>query len=192
MQAYILDSEHTALTYRVHRLVRSAGAFTRIAGTVTTDDTGAPRSLDVTIAAASLRTGLAPRDDHLRSTDFLAAERFPTIIYGSHDIEQVAPDRYLVHGTLRMKGREHPVTLAAVLDAGLESDDGPRIQVSGELTREAFGIPANPVIVAIMHALVGGSVFVHANVFLVPVRAAAAVTPFSGTQSAEELHCPVS
>ncbi len=181
MQTYALDPGRTALTFHVRRLLRTSGAFTRLSGTLVTDDEGAPRSLDVAIAAASLTTGLARRDEHLRSADFLDAERFPVLSYSSQRIERITPNRYVVFGTLRMKGREHPVTLRATLDSGPESEDGLRVRVRGSLSLPAFAIPTSPVLGALMGALAGRQVAVSAGAFLVHSRSAVAAAPPLGS-----------
>ena len=63
----------------------------------------------VEIPAASVDTGDAKRDAHLRSPDFLDAEAHPTITFVSRRIEQHG-DRFAVTGDLTIRGTTRPVT----------------------------------------------------------------------------------
>jgi len=61
----------------------------------------------VTIAAASIDTGMEPRDNHLRSADFLDAESFPTLTFVSTSIEPKG-DRWAITGDLSIRGVTAP------------------------------------------------------------------------------------
>lgn len=164
MQTYEIDPDRTRLSFAVRGLLPMRGAFTRAAGTVTVDERGIPRALEVTIDARSLRTGLAARDLHLCTAAFLNVRRYPTITYSADHIERMGPDRYIVRGLLRLHGREHLVTL----EVTPEADDGPdgarRARATGVLPRAAFGIPRNPVLRALMLPLIGDKIAVTADV----------------------------
>jgi polyisoprenoid-binding protein YceI len=70
------------------RLMNAEGRFARFSGDVVVDPAalGGARIL-LTIEAASLDTGIAMRDNHLRSADFFDVERFPTIGFQSVRVE---------------------------------------------------------------------------------------------------------
>lgn len=59
-------------------------------------------------AAARVNTGIADRDQHLRTDDFFAAEKNPEIRFESTRIERSAAG-YVAHGTLTMRGVTKPV-----------------------------------------------------------------------------------
>src|SRR3989337_335678 len=60
------------------RLMDADGKFSRITGEVTLDPKDpATAMITLTIASASIDTGIAMRDKHLRSADFLAVARLP-------------------------------------------------------------------------------------------------------------------
>jgi polyisoprenoid-binding protein YceI len=72
--------------------------------------------LEVEIDAASIDTGIAKRDDHLRSADFFDVAEYPTIAFRSTRVEPVIPlgrDRSVVVGDLTMGGVTRSVDLAA-------------------------------------------------------------------------------
>ena len=66
----------------------------------------------VDLEAASIETGVADRDTHLRSPDFLDAAKYPTLRYRSRRVEAGARDRLRVIGDLTIRD----VTREVVLD----------------------------------------------------------------------------
>src|SRR5437868_4945873 len=71
-------------------------------------------TVEVTIRTASIRTHNEQRDNDLRSSNFLEAEKYPTITFKSSKIEPKGPDRGTMTGDLTIKGVTHPVTLNVV------------------------------------------------------------------------------
>lgn len=86
------------------RLMNAEGRFARFSGDVVVDPAalGGARIL-LTIEATSLDTGIAMRDNHLRSADFFDVERFPTIDFQSVRVES-AGRRATVLGNLTLRG----------------------------------------------------------------------------------------
>ena len=78
---YVLDPSHSVVTFAVRHLMVSKvrGRFEVIAGTVTIADDTALSAVDATIDAASVNSGDAKRDEHLRADDFFGVADFPTI-----------------------------------------------------------------------------------------------------------------
>jgi polyisoprenoid-binding protein YceI len=68
--------------------------------------------VEVEIEAASIDTGVADRDNHLRSPDFLDAQKHPTLRYRSRRVEALSPERLRVVGDLTIRD----VTREVVLD----------------------------------------------------------------------------
>jgi polyisoprenoid-binding protein YceI len=81
--AYEVDPVHSFLAFRVRHLVvgRVDGRFTAFGGqfTVNDDNPGLLDDVEVTIDASSIDTGVAMRDEGLRSPRFLEIDRFPLI-----------------------------------------------------------------------------------------------------------------
>ena len=67
----------------------------------------AASSVVLRIATASLDTGSADRDAHLRSPDFLDVERYPEMVFVSTRVQQVDDDVYRVTGDLTIKDKTH-------------------------------------------------------------------------------------
>ena len=91
--------------------------------------------VDVTIRTASIRTHNEQRDNDLRSSYFLEAEKYPTITFKSTKIEKKGEDRGTMTGDLTIKGTTKPVTLK-VVKYGEFSDPqmGHRIGYAAETT----------------------------------------------------------
>jgi polyisoprenoid-binding protein YceI len=77
------------------------------------DDPDASR-VDVQIDAASLDTQEQPRDEHLKSDDFLAVRKHPHIVFAGRKVERKGRDRYALTGDLTIVGISRSVTLDVV------------------------------------------------------------------------------
>jgi polyisoprenoid-binding protein YceI len=110
-----VDGAHSAVNLTVRHMVISKvrGRFTKWNANLALDTADLSRStVEVEIEAASIDTGVADRDTHLRSADFLAAEKFPTLRYRSRRVEAASKDRLRVVGDLTIRD----VTREVVLD----------------------------------------------------------------------------
>jgi polyisoprenoid-binding protein YceI len=104
---YTLDTAHTRLGFSArHAMVTKVrGAFTDFTGTAFLDAEDPTRShAEVTIQVASVDTGNAQRDEHLRTNDFFDAATFPEIRFVSTKAESLGDDNYRLHGDLTIKG----------------------------------------------------------------------------------------
>ncbi|CCK29037.1 YceI family protein [Streptomyces davaonensis JCM 4913] len=116
---------------------------------VAPDDVAKSR-VSAVIRAGSIDTGNAVRDEHLRSADFLDAERYPEITYRSTGLT-VRADRWIVHGELALRGVVRPVDLdLAYLGTGSDPWGGTRaaFRATAELRREDFAMNYNQVVQA--------------------------------------------
>jgi polyisoprenoid-binding protein YceI len=115
MATWKLDTAHTtvSLTARHMMITKVRGMFKNVTGTIDFDEENpAESSVSVTIPAATIETGMEPRDNHLRSADFLDAETFPTITFQSTSIEPKG-DRLAITGDLAIRGATRRVVLDA-------------------------------------------------------------------------------
>jgi polyisoprenoid-binding protein YceI len=113
-QNWQVDGDHSAVNLTVRHMVISKvrGHFARWNATLALDTADlAKSSVEVDIEAASIETGVADRDAHLRSPDFLDAQKFPTLRYRSRRVDVVSTDRVRVIGdlTIRDVTREVPL-----------------------------------------------------------------------------------
>jgi polyisoprenoid-binding protein YceI len=111
--AYTLDATHTRLGFSArHAMVTTVrGAFTSFEGTATVDSANPANSkVELAIDVASIETGVADRDGHLKSGDFFDAETFPRISFSSTAVERDG-DEWAITGDLTIKDVTKPVTI---------------------------------------------------------------------------------
>jgi polyisoprenoid-binding protein YceI len=98
----------------------------------------------VTINTASIRTHNEQRDNDLRSSNFLEAEKYPTITFQSTGVETAGGDRYRLTGDLTIKDVTKPATLDVVKYGEFNDPNmmGHRIGYAAETTinRKDFGM----------------------------------------------------
>ena len=117
-----LDPAHSTIEFAVKHMMFTTvrGRFTTFSGIVQVDEQNPNNSrVEVTIDAATINTGVADRDGHLRTADFLDAERYPEIIFRSRRVEgahKKEGDRFRVIGDLEIRGKAIPVTLDATFE----------------------------------------------------------------------------
>ena len=109
-----IDPDHSSFQFKVRHLMVSnvKGDFTKVKGAVTIDERDiANLKLEITIDAASVNTGHAKRDEHLRNADFFDVAKHPTITFVSKRAEKAGMDRLKVIGDLTMHGVTREVTV---------------------------------------------------------------------------------
>lgn len=145
---YALDPSHTSVGFVARHLMvtKVRGAFTEFEGTVTIADDPLASSVEVSIAAASFRTGDDGRDGHVRSADLLDVETHPTLTFRSTGVRHTKHDRFEVTGDLTIRDVTRSVVLDMTLD-GVVGDPwgGTRLAFTAEteIDREDFGITWN-------------------------------------------------
>jgi polyisoprenoid-binding protein YceI len=111
---YTIDVTHTRIGFSArHAMVTTVrGQFGEFEGTAHIDTANpAGSAAKVTIATASINTGNADRDGHLRSADFFDVETFPEIGFVATDVVRVDAARWTVVGDLTIKGVTNPVAV---------------------------------------------------------------------------------
>lgn len=145
---WTLDASHSKIGFvATHMVVAEVeGQFDTFSGKVLLDEKDPTKSqLQLTVQVASVDTGNADRDKHLRSADFFDAEKFPTIRFESKRIKRVGK-AYKVTGELTMRGVSREVTLDATLSEPIMNPWGKWVRaakLSGKLDRQAFGVSWN-------------------------------------------------
>ncbi len=115
---WALDPAHSSLHFSGRQMMISTvrGHFSsfdaRIEGS---DEDPENATVQVTVDAASLNSGLEQRDQHLRSPDLLDVGTFPAIEFLSTSIKKADEDRLTVEGNLTIKGVTRPIQAEATL-----------------------------------------------------------------------------
>ncbi|MFJ8229030.1 YceI family protein [Streptomyces sp. NPDC094448] len=111
---YVIDPAHSQIGFQVrHAMVTNVrGGFDDYEGTLVlngADPADSSASIDVRIT--SIDTGIADRDNHLRSADFFDAEQFPLMTFRSTRAEAAGGDDYRIFGDLTIKDVTRPLTI---------------------------------------------------------------------------------
>lgn len=111
--SYTIDPAHTFPHFSINHLGFSTmqGRFDKTSGKITLDRAAKRGTVDISIDAASVSTGFAKRDEHLKSPDFFNAAEFPAITYKSTKVKFRGDTPAAVEGNLTLTGVTRPVTL---------------------------------------------------------------------------------
>ncbi|MFN4266906.1 MAG: YceI family protein [Aquabacterium sp.] len=144
---YVIDPTHTFVTFEAKHFGTSTnrGRFDKKSGQVTLDRAAKKGSVDITIDMASINTGTAAFDGHLKSKDFFQVETHPSARFVGDKFTFKGDKLTSVAGTLTMLGQSQPVTLTL---ADFNCYNNPRLdnrEVCGgdaetTIKRSAFGM----------------------------------------------------
>jgi polyisoprenoid-binding protein YceI len=112
-ETYKFDQAHSTIGFSVHQFLGTTkGKFTKFDGKIEVDREH-PENSSVTarIVVRSIDTGIVKRDNHLRSPEFFAVEKYPDIMFKSRSVKQTAPQEGDILGDLTMHGVTKPITL---------------------------------------------------------------------------------
>ena len=145
---WALDTDHTSVGFTVRHLgvAKVRGRFGEVAAELVVGPTAADSGITATIATASIDTGNADRDAHVRGAELLDVERRPTMIYRSTEVRGDG-DTWTVDGELTIGDVTRPLTLAVELGGVEAFFDGTRhagFEATGEIRRKDFGLGFGP------------------------------------------------
>ena len=168
-----IDTSHSSVTAAVKHMMLTTvrGGFSGATGTIDFDpakpEAGA---IELRIPAASVNTGDAKRDGHLRSADFLDAETHPEIVFKSTKVTPKGTDSFLVDGDLTIRGTTKPVAVSVDL-LGIVADPraGQRAGFDAKFSfdRTQWGLTWNMPIPS--GVVVGEKITVEANIAATPL-----------------------
>ena len=145
-----IDSAHSSADFKVKHMMISnvKGQFCGISGTLTEHTTDSSlSSVEATIDVATLNTGDAQRDGHLKSPDFFDAEKYPTMTFKSTSVTKKGDGEYSVTGDLTIHGTTQAATFAVEGPSAPGKDPwgNTRIGLSAttKINRKNFGLSWN-------------------------------------------------
>ena len=143
-----IDTAHTNLGFSArHAMVAKVrGHFAEYSDTFTIDGENIANSkAEITIQTASILTGQADRDGHLKSPDFLDVENFPTITFVSTAVAEKG-DSVVITGDLTIHGVTKSVDVTYDF-LGVSQDPWGNSKVgfegSTKISRKEFGLTWN-------------------------------------------------
>lgn len=138
-ETFRIDPSHSTIAFAVrHMLGTAKGKFSKFKGTIVVDrDQPEQSSVAVTIDVASIDSGIAKRDEHLREELFNVA-KYPEITFKSRRVKQTGANTGEITGDLTMRGVTRAITLNVQL---VSKGDSTRWRVTtAPLKRSQFGL----------------------------------------------------
>ena len=110
---YTVDPKHTYASFEINHLGLSTarGTFDRTSGNIVLDAASGSGSIEIVIETASIDTGLAKRDEHLRREEFFNVDQFPTMTFVAQSMTFDGERLVRADGNLTMLGKSLPVSL---------------------------------------------------------------------------------
>lgn len=143
---YNFDKAHSFIGFQVSHmgLIEVPGFIRDFTGKVKYDNDDVTRSsVEFTGKMTSIDTGVAPRDNHLRSADFFEVEKFPDVTFKSTKVEKKG-DGLVVTGDFTMKGVTKqiaiPFKIAGWLPGGERSTTKMGIVGETVINRRDYGV----------------------------------------------------
>jgi len=140
------DPAHSKVGFGITHLMISEveGHFGEFDITATATDTFEDAEFTVDIKTTSIDTDNSRRNDHLRSDDFFAAEKYPSITFKTTGYEKTGDKTFKLMGDLTMHGTTKPVTLEGKVN-GIITDQRSQklkagLKITGTVNRLEFGV----------------------------------------------------
>ena len=108
-----IDKAHSNIYFDVrHTYATVRGQFDEFSGTLRFDpDNLALSSVRFEISTKSINTRIPNRDNHLRSEEFFAVNKYPAMTFQSIGVKQKEGNQYTLEGNLTIKGKTHKVAM---------------------------------------------------------------------------------
>jgi polyisoprenoid-binding protein YceI len=159
-----LVPERSTVTFKIRNmwgLINVRGRFLNVNGDGQITGKGAVFGrLD--IQAASLRTGIHRRDEHLRSADFFDVKRFPEISVVITAVQPTAGNAADLQASFNIKGVTAPLPLPVRIT--VLGDGSVRVSAKTEVDRAQFGMDWN------RFGMIGKTATVSADAIFVRAR----------------------
>ncbi|PWB58653.1 MAG: polyisoprenoid-binding protein [Nitrosomonadales bacterium] len=110
---YTIDARHTFPSFEVSHLGFSIqrGRFNKTSGTITLDMADHSGSIDISIDATSIDTGLAELEKHMQGEDFFDVAKYPAITFKSKSLRFDGDRLTGADGDFTLLGVTRPVQL---------------------------------------------------------------------------------
>ncbi|MDQ3180724.1 MAG: YceI family protein [Acidobacteriota bacterium] len=143
--AYNFDRAHTYIGFRIKHfgLNEIPGAFRDFNGTINYEPKEVTKSsVEFSAKVTSIDTGIAPRDNHLRTADFFEVEKFPDMTFKSTKVEKKGKN-LLVTGDFTLKGITKQITIPFTMLGVIKDGRGNMhigIAATTMLNRQDYGV----------------------------------------------------
>jgi polyisoprenoid-binding protein YceI len=146
--SYDLDANHKRIGFSVRHLMVSKvrGHFEKATATITIADDPLQSSAVASIDATTFDSGQEQRDTHIKSGDFLEAEKYPTLEFRSTGVKSFKDGEFVLTGELTIKDVTRPIDLKVELEGVGKSPYGQDVfgfNAVADINREDFGLTYN-------------------------------------------------
>lgn len=169
---WVIDPSHSEISFKVKHLVVTTltGKFETFEGGLeTANEDFSDANISFTADVASINTGNADRDGHLKSDDFFNAEAFPKVTFKSTSFTKTGDGEYKLAGNITLRDVTKPIELT-VEYGGTATDPWGNVragfEINGKIKRKEFGLKWD-VLTEAGGAVVSDEVKLHLNVELV-------------------------
>ncbi len=148
---YTVDPAHSEIGFSVKHMVITnvKGAFREYNAEFKVDASNKLVSVDAEIIVTSVDTRIQKRDDHLRSSDFFEAGKYPKITFTATSVVPGKGNNYKVKGDLKIKKTVQKIELDGELTGPVKDPWGNQrmgIILSGQIDRREFNVTYNKVL----------------------------------------------
>lgn len=146
---WAIDASHSEIGFKVKHMMFTnvSGKFEKFEASATTEDTDFTNAqLDFSADIASVNTGSADRDNHLKSADFFNADEFPKMSFKSTSMKKVSENEFELIGDLSLHGVTKAVTLNVEYGGIMQDPWGNTkagFTLSGKINRKDWGLNWN-------------------------------------------------
>jgi polyisoprenoid-binding protein YceI len=143
---WVLDPAHSEVQFKVKHLVISTvtGTFKVFGGEITTDnDEFENANINFSIDTNSIDTNQEDRNGHLKSDDFFATDKYPSMNFVSTSFKKVSGNEYKLVGDLTIRDVTKSVELNAELGGIMVDPYGNTkagFEVTGKINRKDYGL----------------------------------------------------
>jgi polyisoprenoid-binding protein YceI len=154
LMSWVIDKVHSHVGFTVKHLMVTTvrGQFRDYSGSARLDSKDFARStFEGEIEVASIDTGNADRDKHLRTNDFFDAENHPKITFKSTSISPKSEGEFVINGDITIRGVTKPIALDVEYlgtSKNLSGQTVAGLSVRGTVNRKDFGVNFNAVLEA--------------------------------------------
>jgi polyisoprenoid-binding protein YceI len=149
---WAIDPAHSSAEFAVKHMMVSTvkGRFSIAEGSLSIDEAQPERStITAAIDVASVDTGAAQRDEHLRSDDFFNAAEYPVMKFQGTSVERMDDETWKLAGELTIRDVTRPVVLDVEYEGrGVDAygKDRAGFTATTKINRKDFGVNWNGVI----------------------------------------------
>lgn len=139
-----IDATHSEVEFTLRHMGvgRSRGRFDKFEGQIVTAENPLDSTVTATIDTASINTGNADRDAHVRADDFLDVANHPTATFRSTGIRE-SEDGWIIDGEFTLHGVTKTISLEAELGGITDTGDGGKLlglSAGTTINRTDFGV----------------------------------------------------